>query len=104
MCKLQLPRDAALVTILNGSRVIMPETDEPLEGSDEFGLHRGCLGRGRFAQATAAQQLAARRLTSHSQRRYPARRRRAWPQPLSVASPVRRYDTLSGFDWSIIIN
>jgi trk system potassium uptake protein len=34
--KLQLPRDAALVTILRGSRVIVPEGDEPLEGGDEL--------------------------------------------------------------------
>lgn len=34
--KLQLPRDAALVTILRGPRVIVPEADEPLEGGDEL--------------------------------------------------------------------
>jgi trk system potassium uptake protein len=34
--KLQLPRDAALVTILRGHRVIVPESDEPLEGGDEL--------------------------------------------------------------------
>jgi trk system potassium uptake protein TrkA len=34
--KLELPRDAALVTILRGSRVIVPEPDEPLEGGDEL--------------------------------------------------------------------
>ena len=34
--KLQLPRDAALVTILRGARVIVPEGDEPLEGGDEL--------------------------------------------------------------------
>jgi trk system potassium uptake protein len=34
--KLQLPRDAALVTILRGHRVIVPEADEPLEGGDEL--------------------------------------------------------------------
>src|ERR1700683_4414480 len=33
---LQLPRDAALVTILRGPRVIVPEPDEPLEGGDEL--------------------------------------------------------------------
>jgi trk system potassium uptake protein TrkA len=33
---LQLPRDAALVTILRGSRVIVPQDDEPLEGGDEL--------------------------------------------------------------------
>jgi trk system potassium uptake protein TrkA len=34
--KLQLPRDAALVTILRGQRVIIPQPDEPLEGGDEL--------------------------------------------------------------------
>ena len=34
--RLELPRDAALVTILRGSRVIVPESDEPLEGGDEL--------------------------------------------------------------------
>jgi trk system potassium uptake protein TrkA len=34
--RLQLPRDAALVTILRGPRVIVPESDEPLEGGDEL--------------------------------------------------------------------
>lgn len=34
--KLELPRDAALVTILRGQRVIVPEPDEPLEGGDEL--------------------------------------------------------------------
>jgi trk system potassium uptake protein TrkA len=34
--KLQLPRDAALVTILRGPRVIVPQDDEPLEGGDEL--------------------------------------------------------------------
>ena len=34
--KLSLPRDAALVTILRGQRVIVPEPDEPLEGGDEL--------------------------------------------------------------------
>lgn len=34
--KLQLPRDAALVTILRGPRVIVPEADESLEGGDEL--------------------------------------------------------------------
>ncbi|WP_099022812.1 potassium channel family protein [Mycolicibacterium palauense] len=34
--KLDLPRDAALVTILRGARVIVPESDEPLEGGDEL--------------------------------------------------------------------
>lgn len=34
--RLELPRDAALVTILRGPRVIVPEGDEPLEGGDEL--------------------------------------------------------------------
>jgi trk system potassium uptake protein TrkA len=34
--RLQLPRDTALVTILRGPRVIIPEADEPLEGGDEL--------------------------------------------------------------------
>jgi trk system potassium uptake protein TrkA len=34
--RLQLPRNAALVTILRGARVIVPEADEPLEGGDEL--------------------------------------------------------------------
>ncbi|HNM84694.1 MAG TPA: TrkA C-terminal domain-containing protein, partial [Mycobacterium sp.] len=34
--RLELPRDAALVTILRGNRVIVPEPDEPLEGGDEL--------------------------------------------------------------------
>ncbi|OBK89080.1 potassium channel family protein [Mycolicibacter sinensis] len=34
--KLSLPRDAALVTILRGTRVIVPQDDEPLEGGDEL--------------------------------------------------------------------
>src|SRR5262245_31568622 len=34
--KVQLPRDASLVTILRGPRVIVPEADEPLEGRDEL--------------------------------------------------------------------
>ncbi len=34
--KLELPRDAALVTILRGHRVIVPADDEPLEGGDEL--------------------------------------------------------------------
>src|SRR4051812_20650149 len=34
--RLELPRDAALVTILRGARVIVPEADEPLEGGDEL--------------------------------------------------------------------
>lgn len=34
--KLALPRDVALVTILRGSRVIVPQDDEPLEGGDEL--------------------------------------------------------------------
>ena len=34
--KLNLPRDVALVTILRGPRVIVPEPDQPLEGGDEL--------------------------------------------------------------------
>ncbi len=34
--RLQLPRDAALVAILRGARVIVPQPDEPLEGGDEL--------------------------------------------------------------------
>ncbi|MCQ4122273.1 potassium channel family protein [Rhodococcus tibetensis] len=34
--KLRLPRDAALVTILRGGRVIVPQGDDPLEGGDEL--------------------------------------------------------------------
>lgn len=34
--KLNLPRDVVLVTILRGSRVIVPEPDQPLEGGDEL--------------------------------------------------------------------
>ena len=34
--KLELPRDTALVTILRGPRVIVPEPDQPLEGGDEL--------------------------------------------------------------------
>ncbi|MFW0784825.1 TrkA family potassium uptake protein [Gordonia sp. CPCC 206044] len=34
--KLALPRDAALVTILRGGRVIVPQSDDPLEGGDEL--------------------------------------------------------------------
>jgi trk system potassium uptake protein len=34
--RLELPRDAALVTILRGNRVIVPDGDEPLEGGDEL--------------------------------------------------------------------
>jgi|SRR5882757_1121708 len=34
--ELNLPRDAALVTILRGGRVIVPTPDEPLESSDEL--------------------------------------------------------------------
>ncbi len=34
--RLNLPRDATLVTILRGPRVIVPEADEPLEGGDEL--------------------------------------------------------------------
>ncbi|MCB0933135.1 MAG: TrkA family potassium uptake protein [Mycobacterium sp.] len=34
--KMKLPRDVALVTILRGRRVIVPEPDQPLEGGDEL--------------------------------------------------------------------
>ena len=34
--RLELPRNVALVTILRGPRVIVPEPDEPLEGGDEL--------------------------------------------------------------------
>lgn len=34
--ELKLPPDAALVTILRGGRVIVPQPDEPLEGGDEL--------------------------------------------------------------------
>jgi trk system potassium uptake protein TrkA len=34
--ELSLPRDAALVTILRGGRVIVPTADEPLENADEL--------------------------------------------------------------------
>lgn len=34
--KLNLPADTALVTILRGQRVIVPEADQPLEGGDEL--------------------------------------------------------------------
>lgn len=33
---LTLPRDAALVTILRGGRVIVPQPDDPFEGEDEL--------------------------------------------------------------------
>jgi trk system potassium uptake protein TrkA len=33
---LTLPRDAALVTILRGGRVIVPQPDDPFEGDDEL--------------------------------------------------------------------
>jgi trk system potassium uptake protein TrkA len=34
--RMELPRNATLVTILRGARVIVPEPDEPLEGGDEL--------------------------------------------------------------------
>ncbi|MGV9824772.1 MULTISPECIES: potassium channel family protein [unclassified Gordonia (in: high G+C Gram-positive bacteria)] len=34
--KLDLPRDAALVAILRGGRVIVPQRDDPIEGGDEL--------------------------------------------------------------------
>ena len=36
MRTLSLPRDVALVTILRGGRVIVPQPDDPLEGEDEL--------------------------------------------------------------------
>ncbi|MDH6284185.1 trk system potassium uptake protein TrkA [Rhodococcus sp. LBL1] len=34
--KIQLPRDAALVTIIRGGRVIVPQPDDPVEAGDEL--------------------------------------------------------------------
>lgn len=34
--RLNLPRDVALVTILRGRRVIVPQPDDPIEGGDEL--------------------------------------------------------------------
>jgi trk system potassium uptake protein TrkA len=34
--ELDLPRDAALVTILRGDRVIVPQPEDPLEPGDEL--------------------------------------------------------------------
>ncbi|GAB85104.1 TrkA family potassium uptake protein [Gordonia rubripertincta] len=34
--KLELPRDVALVAILRGGRVIVPQSDDPIEGGDEL--------------------------------------------------------------------
>jgi len=34
--RLQLPRDVALVTIIRGRRVIVPQPDDPIEGGDEL--------------------------------------------------------------------
>lgn len=34
--KIKLPRDTALVTILRGGRVIVPQPDDPVEGGDEL--------------------------------------------------------------------
>lgn len=34
--KIRLPRDAALVTIIRGGRVIVPQPDDPVEGGDEL--------------------------------------------------------------------
>ncbi|WP_374613181.1 TrkA family potassium uptake protein [Gordonia sp. (in: high G+C Gram-positive bacteria)] len=34
--KLELPRNAALVAILRGGRVIVPQRDDPIEGGDEL--------------------------------------------------------------------
>ena len=36
MRKLALPRDAALVAILRGKRVIVPQSDDSIEGGDEL--------------------------------------------------------------------
>ena len=36
MRDLALPQDAALVTILRGGRVIVPQSDDPLEAGDEM--------------------------------------------------------------------
>jgi trk system potassium uptake protein TrkA len=54
--RLKLPRDASLVTIVRGPRVIVPADDEPLEGGDELlfvataeveqELHKQILSRG----------------------------------------------------------
>ena len=52
--RLELPRDAALVTILRGPRVIVPQADEPLEGGDELLFVAAHRGRGGAAQAAAA--------------------------------------------------
>ncbi|WP_019927898.1 TrkA family potassium uptake protein [Nocardia sp. BMG111209] len=58
---LTLPRDAALVTILRGGRVIVPQADDPIEGEDELlfvtSLEaeeelRKVLGLGRFGGET----------------------------------------------------
>lgn len=34
--RLELPHDVALVTILRGGRVIVPQSDDPIEGDDEL--------------------------------------------------------------------
>lgn len=34
--RMQLPRDATLVTIIRGGRVITPQPDDPIEGGDEL--------------------------------------------------------------------
>ena len=34
--RLELPRDVALVAILRGGRVIVPQSDDPIEGGDEL--------------------------------------------------------------------
>ena len=55
--KLQLPRDATLVAILRGPRVIVPQAVEPLEGGDEL----------RFVAVTEVEEeLRQLMLPSHS--------------------------------------
>jgi trk system potassium uptake protein len=55
--KLALPRDAALVAILRGNRVIVPQPDEPLEGGDEL-----LLVAAPDAEGELREQLLPRRL------------------------------------------
>ena len=55
--RIELPRDAALVTILRGGRVIVPEDDDPLEGGDELLFVADRRSRGRTARAAAAPAL-----------------------------------------------
>ena len=81
--RLQLPREAALVTILRGPRVIVPEGDEPLEGGDELLFVAVAEAEEDLQQAAAADPRAgrARRLVADAigldlKRR--RRRRRIW--------------------------